>query len=420
MEVYKFGGASVKDAGGVENLRKIVADHKGNLVVVVSALGKTTNALENLHRVWREDKEGFVRGLGKLVEDHLELAALLGMSDNSYGRYVSGMIHSSCSGLEEKKRGTFDHDYDMIVSLGEIWSTVIVEAYLRSKGLRTKWIDIREQFVTSDRHREAEIMWERTEERVKSSFTFDGTDICVTQGFIGATPDGDATTLGREGSDYTAAILANILDAARVVVWKDVPGVMNADPAWLPDAVTLRHISYNEAVEMTFSGARVIHPKTIKPLHNKKIPMYVRSFIDLMHPGTLISDEAPSGEMAPVFVRKEGQILISLLPRDLSFVLGDNLSSLFHLLAEMGVRVNLVQTGAVSINICADHEEPKISEVLKKLGEEYSILYNDCAEMITVRHSVPGAAESVTRGREILLTQRTRNTERMVVRNRES
>jgi aspartate kinase len=193
---------------------------------------------------------------------------------------------------------------------------------------------------------------------------------------------------------------------------------MNADPDWMPAAVTLKHLSYNEAVEMTFSGAKVIHPKTIKPLHNKKIPMHVRSFIDPDAGGTVISEDAPEGPMSTVFVRKEGQILISVMPKDLSFVMGDNLATLFHILASHGVKVSLVQAGAVSINICADHEEPRISNVLEELRKDYTIFFNDGAEMLTIRHSSPGAAESVTRGKEVLLSQTTRNTVRMVVRER--
>jgi aspartate kinase len=306
----------------------------------------------------------------------------------------------------------------MIVSMGEVWSTLIVEAYLRMKGLKTEWCDIRKLLKTDNRHREAGIIWEVSLAAVTEALTFNDADIYVTQGFIGATVLGEVTTLGREGSDYTAAVLANMLDAEEVVVWKDVPGIMNADPDWMQEAVTLKHLSYNEAVEMSFSGAKVIHPKTIKPLHNKKIPMHVRSFIDLQAGGTVISEDAPDGPMSTVFVRKEGQILISVLPKDLSFVMGDNLASLFHILASHGVKVSLVQAGAVSINICADHEEPRISNVLEELGKDYTILFNDGAEMLTIRHSSPGAAESITSGKEVLLSQTTRNTVRMVVRDK--
>jgi aspartate kinase len=418
MNVFKFGGASVKDAAGIRNLYDIVSSENTRLVVVVSAFGKTTNALEEIHNAWRTGDASFRGKFDAAAAYHLSVSDALFGQGSELGRSLSTMFDSFYRKLLNTAPAGFDHDYDMIVSMGEVWSTVIVEAYLRMRGLKTKWIDIRKFLKTDDRYRDAGIIWEDSREAVKGAFAFYDADIYVTQGFIGATVSGEVTTLGREGSDYTAAILANILDAGEVVVWKDVPGIMNADPDWMPAAVTLRHLSYNEAVEMTFSGAKVIHPKTIKPLHNKKIPMHVRSFIDPDARGTIISEDAPEGPMSTVFVRKEGQILISVLPKDFSFVMGDNLASLFHTLASHGVKVSLVQAGAVSINICADHEEPKINNVLEELRKDYTILFNDGAEMLTIRHSSPGAAESVTIGKEVLLSQTTRNTVRMVVRDR--
>lgn len=418
MNVFKFGGASVKDSAGIRNLYDIVSGERNNLVVVVSAFGKTTNALEEIHKAWRTGDASFRVKFDGVSEYHLAVSDELFGQGSEFSRSLSGMFDLFYRKLLNTAPAEFDHDYDMIVSMGEVWSTVIVEAYLRESGLRTSWCDIRKLLVTDNRHREAGIIWDASCEAVKDAFTFNDADIYVTQGFIGATASGEATTLGREGSDYTAAVLANMLDAGEVVVWKDVPGIMNADPDWMQAAVTLRHLSYNEAVEMAFSGAKVIHPKTIKPLHNKKIPMHVRSFIDPDAGGTVISENAPDGSMSTVFVRKEGQILISVLPKDLSFVMGDNLASLFHILATHGVRVSLVQAGAVSINICADHEEPRISNVLEELRKDYTILFNDGAEMLTIRHSSPGAAESVTDGKEILLSQTTRNTVRMVVRDK--
>jgi aspartate kinase len=418
MNVFKFGGASVKDAAGIRNLYDIVSGEINNLVVVVSAFGKTTNALEEIHKAWRTGDASLKEKYDGAAAYHLAVSDELFGKGSELSRSLSGMFDLFYRKLLNTAPAGFDHDYDMIVSMGEVWSTVIVEAYLRERGLNTRWCDIRKLLMTDNRHREAGITWDASCEAVKEAFNFNDADIYVTQGFIGATDSGEVTTLGREGSDYTAAVLANMLDAGEVVVWKDVPGIMNADPDWMRSAVTLKHLSYNEAVEMAFSGAKVIHPKTIKPLHNKKIPMHVRSFIDPDARGTVISEDAPDGPMSTVFVRKEGQILISVLPKDLSFVMGDNLASLFHILATHGVRVSLVQAGAVSINICADHEEPRISNVLEELRKDYTILFNDGAEMLTIRHSSPGAAESVTGGKEILLSQTTRNTVRMVVRDK--
>jgi aspartate kinase len=418
MNVFKFGGASVKDAAGIRNLYDIVSGERNKLVVVVSAFGKTTNALEEVHKAWRTGDASFKGKYDAAAGYHLSVSEELFGQGSEVSLSLKGTFDSFYQKLLDTAPAEFDHDYDMIVSMGEVWSTLIVETYLRMRGLKTRWCDIRKFLKTDDRHREAGIIWDISREAVKDAFTFNDADVYVTQGFIGATALGEPTTLGREGSDYTAAVLANMLDAGEVVIWKDVPGIMNADPDWMPAAVTIEHLSYNEAVEMAFSGAKVIHPKTIKPLHNKKIPMHVRSFIDPEAVGTVISEDAPDGPMTTVFVRKVGQILISVLPKDLSFVMGDNLASLFHILASHGVRVSLVQAGAVSINICADHEEPRISNVLEELRKEYSILFNDGAEMLTIRHSSPGAAESVIGGKEVLLSQTTRNTVRMVVRDK--
>lgn len=416
MRVFKFGGASVRDAEGIINLYNIVAEEKDRLVIIISAFGKTTNALERLHLAWRDSDPLFQSLFREIMEYHLQVTEKLFGKMSPVLERINGIFREFTDNLKGKKPDDFDHDYDMIVSNGELWSTIIVEAYLRSRGLNSTWADARGLIITDKRHRDAGVLWEVSQNAVRETITFHDVDLYVTQGFIGATDEGEATTLGREGSDYSAAIFANILDASDVVVWKDVPGIMNADPAWMPSAVILPHVSYLEAAEMTYSGAKIIHPKTIKPLHNKKIPMLVKSFADHHGAGTIISDDAPHGDMCPVYVKKEGQILISLIPKDLSFVMGENLSRLFYLIAQSGLKVNLVQTGAVSINICVDHEEPKISEAMEEMKQDYSILYNDGVEMLTVRHCTDEAAMMVAGTREVFLSQRTRNTVRMVVR----
>jgi len=416
MRVFKFGGASVKDADGIINLYNIVKEETDRLVIIISAFGKTTNALERLHLAWRDSDPGFQSLFSEIMEYHLQVAEKLFGKMSPVLEMINCIFLKFNDTLQRVKPDDFDHDYDMIVSNGEVWSTIIVEAYLRSRGLKSCWVDARELIITDGRHRDAGVIWKASQNAVKETIAFNDVDLYVTQGFIGATEEGEATTLGREGSDYSAAIFANILNARDVVVWKDVPGIMNADPDWMPSAVILPHVSYLEAAEMTYSGAKIIHPKTIKPLHNKKIPMLVKSFSDHRGAGTIISDDAPHGEMCPVYVKKEGQILISLIPKDLSFVMGENLSSLFLLIAQSGLKVNLVQTGAVSINICADNEEPKISEVMEEMKQEYSILYNEGVEMLTVRHCTDEAAMMVAGTREVFLSQRTRNTVRMVVR----
>jgi len=251
---------------------------------------------------------------------------------------------------------------------------------------------------------------------VLHSLDFSKNRIYVTQGFIGGTVAGKTTTLGREGSDYTAAILANILDAVSVTVWKDVSGILNADPKWFPDATKLDEISYKEAVEMSFSGAKVIHPKTIKPLHNKNIPLFVRSFLTPEESGTVIKTDIAIKKIVPVFIKKENQILISILPKDFSFVMGDNLSRIFHSFMVYGIKVNLVEASAISIDVCVDDERPKVDSLLNDLKDEYSTVYNENVEMLSVRHSTPESIRQITSGREILIEQRTRSTARFVVR----
>jgi aspartate kinase len=416
MKVYKFGGASVKDAEGIRNLANIVASELSNLVVVVSAFGKTTNALEKVLKTWLDGDEKYSGHLDTVYKEHLYIIDNLFPGDTE----LKGRIDISFSGLRDylltANKGEYDFEYDQIVSFGELWSTIIVEAFMKLSGLNTVWIDIREVLLTDDRFRDANILWGESSRRIKKVFSFSNNQIYITQGFIGGTISGQSTTLGREGSDYTAAIIANILDAECAVFWKDVPGILNADPKWLPDAIRLFEISYKEAVEITFSGAKVIHPKTIKPLHNKNIPLLVKSFIDPQECGTIIKADAVPEKIIPIFVRKENQILISILPRDFSFVIGDNLSKVFHAFMVNGIKVNLVQASAVSINVCVDDERTKVDALIEDLSQEYKTIYNDEAEMLSIRHYTNESIDSITSGREILLEQRTRRIVRFVVK----
>jgi len=416
MKIYKFGGASVRDALGIENLSKIVSQEKENLVIVVSAFGKTTNALEKILKAWINGEVNYKALLDEVYKEHiLVLEALFGNGSEAEGR-----IDISFARLKDylmiNSKNEYDFEYDQIVSYGEIWSTIIVEAFLKLSEKNTGWIDIRESLITDDRYRDANIMWSESTRRIKEIFDFKKNSIYVTQGFIGGTFGGKTTTLGREGSDFTAAILANILDAECLVVWKDVPGILNADPKWLSDAEKLDEISYNEAVEMTFSGAKVIHPKTIKPLHNKNIPLYVRSFLTPEEKGTVIKANATLKKTLPVFIKKEDQILISIRPKDFSFVMGDNLSRVFHSFMVHGIKVNLVEASAVSINVCVDDERTKVDVLISNIKGEYAAVYNGNVEMLTIRHYTPEAVLRITKGREILLEQKTRSTVRFVVR----
>jgi len=416
MIVYKFGGASVKDASGIRNLLKIVLDEKDNLVVVVSAFGKTTNALENVLRAWLSEDPALYELVGNIYSYHISVVNdLFGVPGEVKERldlsfsFLRDYLHTG-------KSGKYDFEYDQIVSYGEIWSTIIVAGYLKANGADAEWTDIRELLLTDDRYRDANILWEESQEMVKVKFDFSRSSIFVTQGFIGGTVTRHTTTLGREGSDYTAAILGNMLDAEKVVFWKDVPGILNADPKWLSGVTKLDEISYKEAVEMTFSGAKVIHPKTIKPLHNKNIPLNVRSFLDPYGSGTIIRADVRPEKEVPVFIKKEDQILISILPRDFSFAMGDNLGMVFQAFFANGVKVNLVQASAVSINVCVDDEREKVDALIEELRNDFKAVYNDETEILSIRHHTPEAIELITKNRDILLEQRTRRIVRFVMK----
>lgn len=416
MIIYKFGGASVRDAEGIRNLAKIVSGEKEKLVIVVSAFGKTTNALEGVLNEWIRGGSAWPDLLGEINRNHLSILSGLYENDKESLTHFESSFNNLNNYLKNNSAGEYDFEYDQVVSFGEIWSTIIVGDYLKWTGINALWADIRKCIITDDRFRDANVMWDESKESILSVFDLSRSSVYITQGFIGGTTGGKTTTLGREGSDYTAAILGNILDAERVVVWKDVAGIQNADPKWMTEVTPLAELSYKEAVEMTFSGAKVIHPKTIKPLHNKGIPLFVRSFIDPGSKGTVIKAEAKPDETVPIYLKKENQILISILPRDFSFAMGDNLGRVFHSFLDNGIKVNLVQASAVSINVCVDDERPKVEQLIHELMKEYNTVYNDRTEIITVRHYNEKNIESVTHGREVLLEQRTRKTVRFVLK----
>ncbi|MGD0582924.1 MAG: aspartate kinase [Bacteroidales bacterium] len=416
MIVYKFGGASVRDAEGIRNLSEIVAAEKDDLAVVVSAFGKTTNALEKVLKAWIEKDPKYSDQLNEIFNAHLSVIRDLFSEKTGVRDLIDSSFVQLKDYLSGKYSGNYDYEYDQIVSFGELWSSIIVAGYLNESGHQVKWIDIRENLITDNRFRDAEILWNESSGRIRKSFDFSVSQKYLTQGFIGGAVTGQTTTLGREGSDYSAAILGNILDAERVVFWKDVPGVLNADPKWLPGVTKLDEISYKEAVEMTFSGAKVIHPKTIKPLHNKNIPLIVRSFINPSDSGTIICSDANQEKIVPVFMKKEDQILISILPKDFSFVMGDNLGRVFHSFTVNGIKVNLIQASAVSINVCVDDERVKVNNLIEDLKKDFKAVYNDNVEMLSIRHYTEEAIDMISGKREILLEQKTRRIARFVVK----
>ena len=416
MKVFKFGGASVKDAEGIRNLAGIVACSQDELVIVVSAFGKTTNALEALLKAWIGGGNEYENHLAEIYKNHLEIIEDLFTGPSIARGKTDALVNKLREFLREGKYSSYDSDYDQVVSYGELLSTIIVAEYLKTLIPSVSWIDIREKLITDERFRDANVIWEESKIRIKAAFDFRNERIYVTQGFIGGTTDRKTTTLGREGSDFTAAILANILDAEQVVVWKDVPGIMNADPKWFRGAEKLEEISYKEAVEMSFSGAKVIHPKTIKPLHNKNIPLHVRPFLDINEKGTIVKADAELKKVLPVYIRKENQILLSILPKDFSFVIGDNLAKIFHSFQANGIKVNLVEASAVSLDVCADDERTRIESFINENEIDFSVVYNNDVELLSIRHYTSASVTKVTDGRQILLEQRTRSTVRFVVR----
>lgn len=412
MDVFKFGGASVKDAAGVRNLANIVRRHGPAVVIVVSAMGKTTNALEELVRAYmNHDAEGLRNRLAQLRTYHAAIMQdLPGDFDTVYQTFDALADH-----VAQPPVGSYDEVYDQIVSLGEILSTQIVAASLNAMNVPVGWTDARRLIRTDAQFREGRVDWDETSRRIREAIPNDaGT---VTQGFIGQTADGRTTTLGREGSDYTAAIVAHCLNAGSTTIWKDVPGVLNADPKYFDDTVLLDKLTYQDAIELAYYGATVIHPKTIKPLQNKGIPLYVRSFVQPDAPGTVIGNF--SGHLlVPSFIFKVSQVLISLHPTDFSFIAEDNLSRIFARFAQAGIKINLMQNTAISFSVVVDGNSDRVPALLDSLRQDFRVSYNDGLELITIRYYDPSTIDRVLVNKTLLLEQKSRYTVQLVVRDR--
>jgi aspartate kinase len=419
MRVFKFGGASVKDAAGVRNLASIVSKSEGELVIVISAMGKMTNALEELIRYYfkRDDKKW--EQLEVIKNFHTQIMEELFDSSDEVFTEVDSMFFRIEDRLERIPSLDFDFEYDQFIGFGELLSTKIVSAFLRKSGLMNKWIDIRFYLKTDDNWREAGIDWALSEKLIKAAFSFKEEKIYLTQGFIGATLSDLTTSLGREGSDYTAAVLGNILRAEKVEIWKDVPGILNADPQYFKNPVKIDEMSYREAVELTFFGAKVIHPKTIKPLYNSKIPLYVRSFMDPDAPGTVIGPEQEKeyANPIPVFVMKPRQVLITMSQPDFSFMDEESLAWSFEILHDLGMKINLIQLSALNLSVSIDIPEHGVLELIDKLSEQFEVRYNDGLSLITIRHYTPEAIEKEIGHRIVYVQQRTRSIARFLVKS---
>ncbi len=420
MQVFKFGGASVKDADGVKNVAEVLKQFPNQkIAVVISAMGKTTNALERLAKAYFYKNESAETVLEEIKKYHFDIChQLFSTSTHPIYTELENTFVELHWAIEDEPTQGFDFEYDQIVSMGEIISTKIVSAYLNEIGLNNKWVDVRGLVQTDNTYREGKVDFELTESLAKSELEkiFQANNLVITQGFIGGTSENFTTTLGREGSDYTASILAYCLNAQNVTIWKDVPGVLNADPKWFAHTKKIDELSYHDAIELTYYGATVIHPKTIKPLQNKNIPLYVKSFLKPKEEGTVIRDGEKRLNI-PSYIFKIDQVLISIQPKDFSFIAEDNLSDIFEIFSKHGVKINLMQLSAISFSVCCDHVEPKINQLVQELQTQYKVLYNSGLELMTVRYYTQETIDSLIAKKIILLEQRSRFTVQMVMKN---
>jgi aspartate kinase len=422
MKVFKFGGASVKDANAVKNVGEVIKLYKDDLVIVISAMGKTTNGLETVVESYL-NKDGKTEAILAEIKDfHIHILNDLFKNKK---HPIFNDIHNNFVEIEweieDEAVREYDYIYDQIVSIGEMLSTKIVSAYLNEIGVKNKWQDVRNIIQTDNTHRNAKVDWTLTEELAEREITKklknNEQSIILTQGFIGSSSELFTTTLGREGSDFSAGILAHCLNAESVTIWKDVPGMLNADPKWFDDTTKLDNISYHEAVELAYYGASVIHPKTIKPLHNKNIPLFVKSFVSPKDKGTVINQNTKKDDLVPSFIFKMNQVLISISAKDYSFIMEDSLSHIFGLFSKKGVQINLMQNSAISFSVCVDFDKQKTMLIIDELKKNYKILYNDNLELVTIRHYDKKTIDRVTIDKEILVEQRSRQTARFVMKS---
>jgi aspartate kinase len=420
MQVFKFGGASVKDADGVKNVAEVLKQFPDQKIsVVISAMGKTTNGLERLAKAYFYKTENAESILEEIKGYHFSICNQLfsNLSHPIYNELENTFVELYWA-IEDEPTQSFDFEYDQIVSIGEVLSTKIVSAYLNEVGVKNKWIDARGIIQTDNSYREGKVDFKLTESLVERDLktVFNTLNIIVTQGFIGGTSENFTTTLGREGSDYTASILAYCLNASNVTIWKDVPGVLNADPKWFSHTKKIDELSYHDAIELTYYGATVIHPKTIKPLQNKNIPLFVKSFLKPKEAGTVIKDGEKRLNI-PSYIFKINQVLISIQPKDFSFIAEDNMSDIFEIFSKHGVKINLMQLSAISFSVCCDDHEFKIQDLVNELQTQFKVLINKGLELMTVRYYTQETIDSLIPQKTILIEQRSRYTVQMVMKN---
>jgi len=419
MQVFKFGGASVNSVERIKNLGDILKNFSDQkLLVVISAMGKTTNALEKVVQAFCDEKKDEALRLFELIkQQHLTMAKQLLVTQYLVcEKQMADFFTEAEWLLHDKPQRNYDYYYDQVVCIGELLSTTIISFYLKETGIENDWIDVRDIFRTDDNFRDANIDWEFTSFKVQRSIVpaFQSSNIILTQGFIGSTDENESTTLGREGSDYTAAVFANMLDAESQTIWKDVKSVMNADPKQFPDTQSITELNYNEVIEMAYYGAQVIHPKTIKPLQNKNIPLYVKCFLDPLLPGTVIHNKNLHN-LPPIIVLKEQQVMMEMRSKDFSFVGEHHVAELYQLFGKLKIKPNLTQNAAISFIAVLDDRSEKIEKLAFEVAGIFDVQVMKDLTLLTIRHYNNEFVNTLTEGKTILLTQRTTDTIQMLM-----
>ncbi|WGF93599.1 aspartate kinase [Aequorivita marisscotiae] len=416
MKIFKFGGASTKDAANIKNVLSVINQSgEKNLVVVISAMGKITNALEDVVNDYFSDKNNLYKSLNTVYDFHFEI--LKGLFSPSHGCFakLDTLFNELKHFLETNKSKNHAFVYDQVVSYGELISSTIISTYFTEKGIQNTWLDVRQCIKTNENYRDATVDWEKTQQKISEKVS--DTGITITQGFLGAENTNNfTTTLGREGSDYTAAIFAYCLNAENVTIWKDVPGVLNADPRYFTQTQLYNHISYREAIELAFYGASVIHPKTLQPLQRKEIPLYVKSFLNPLAPGTCVGKGVVLDPFTSSFILKKEQVLISLSSLDFSFMMEDNIGDVFKLLHEYKMKVNLIQNSAISFSVCVDNKFQNLEALLAKLRENFSVKWNENVTLYTIRHFNPSEVKALAENKNVLLKQESKETVQLVIK----
>ncbi|MCV6631508.1 MAG: aspartate kinase [Flavobacteriaceae bacterium] len=414
MQVYKFGGASVKDAEAVRNIKTVLETVDAqNTLIVVSAMGKTTNAMEQVVKMYFEDRNGVHASLQEVLDFHLKiLQDLFPEKQHSIYEKVKLLLEEVKGFLAWNKSPKHAYVYDQVVGYGELLSTTIVSTFLNEQGFTNTWLDARDCIKTGSQYRDAKIDWEQTQQEVNKHIKPNHN--YITQGFIGSNENNFTTSLGREGSDYSAAIFAYCLNANSTTIWKDVPGVLNADPRYFEETQLLETISYREAIELSFYGASVIHPKTLQPLQRKEIPLYVKSFVHPQNGGTKISREDNNTTSIPCFILKKNQVLLKLSTRDFSFIMEDNLSQIFQLLHEHRMKMELIQNSAISTSICLDNRFNGLQVLLKKLEANFKVKCYEDVDLYTIRNFNGEAIRQLRENKDVLLEQRSQETFQLI------